>query len=493
MTAVWQLVRAVSLANVLWLPVWERVLYSRAWGVRSAEAPLASLTGVVSLAVALWSLETACRRWGRRSQFLWSVLTACALLVPLNVIRRVILPATTGDELWSGGLKVAMVAATMGVILWAVVRHRERMERLLSSLAVVCLPFVGVTVGQTAGFLVARHHPVTPEMQADGPRGKIRRTVVLLFDELDYVLAFERRRQGIQLEEFDRLAARSFRSQLRPAGEVTLKAVPAMLAGRVLDEALLDAANRLWVRFRGEEEFQDLASVETLFQRANQTGARIAVVGAWLPYCALVPPGSRCWQVPLLNDGGAGWEGPRPGDRMGLLEALARHAVHAIRAAPLLGRWVREDPQRWYMRLLETSLEAVSDSEAELVWVHVPLPHPPWIFDRIQQRVTYSAGGYDDNLVLVDRMLGALRQGMEQAGLWRESVIVVTSDHGYRAGAEKHTRVPLMVRFPDEVRWEEATPAESTVLRAVVEAVLKGEVRSGSELARLLFRWSSSP
>lgn len=490
---VWQLVRAVSLANLLWLPVWERVLYSRAWGVRSAEAPLASLIGVLSLAVALWGLEAACRRWGSRSQSLWTVLTACALLVPLNVIRRVILPATTGEGPWPWGLKVSTVAATVGVILWAVVRHRQRMERLLGGLAVVCLPFVAVTLGQTAG-LVAARHPVAPEMQADGPRGKIRRTVVLLFDELDYVLAFERRSQGIRLEEFDRLAARSFRTtQLHSAGELTLKAVPAMLAGRAVEEALLDATNRLWVRFRGEEEFQDLASVETLFQWANRTGARVAVVGAWLPYCALVPPGSRCWQVPLLNDGGAGWEGPRPGDRTGLLQAMARQAVHAIRAAPLLGRWVQEDPGGWYTRLLETSLEAVSDSEAELVWVHVPLPHPPWIFDRVQQRVTYSAGGYDDNLVLVDRMLGALRRGMEQAGLWRESVVVVTSDHGYRASAGEHTRVPLVVRFPDEVSWEDTTPADSTVLRAVVEAVLREEVRSGSELARLLSRSGSSP
>ncbi|GBD29589.1 hypothetical protein HRbin32_00680 [bacterium HR32] len=482
----WGLLRAASLANLLWLPVWERVLYSRAWGVRATEAHAAAVVGLVSLALALWAVEAVCRRWGGAGRVLWTVLVGSGLLVPLNVVRRTVLPVHLGGGPWPWELKVLGLVGAVALVVWVAVRHLPAAERLLGGLLVACVPFVAVTLAQS--LVLVWPGPGRPaEVQLTGPRTVVRRTVVLLFDELDYELAFERREPGLRLDEFDRLAARSLRgTRVRSTADRTLKAVPTMLTGRWVDEAVLDSRNRLWVRFHGEEEFQELARAQTLFRTASAAGARLAVVGAWLPYCGLVPQGSPCWQVPLLNDGGAGWEGPRPRDHTAVLEALGRQAVHAARAAPVLSRWLQEDPDAWYRRLLEASVQAVSDPTRDLAWVHLPIPHPPWVFDRAEQRVRYSAGGYGDNLALADRTLRALREAMERAGVWQDSVVVVTSDHWYRERKGDDRRVPLFVRFPDEVGWEYSEPADITLVHDLVRAVLEGEARSASELARWL-------
>lgn len=481
--------RALSLANLLWLPVWERVLYSRGWGVRSTEAGPASLLAVAVLGVVLAGLDSVTARRGGAWRVAWRLAVALGLLVPLNVLRRVVLPTAFGGSPWPLPLKAAMVAAAVAGLVWLAARRDGSFERVLEGVLLTCLPFTAVTVGQVLALTLpasnATLHPTPPSAAAPGDT--LRRTVVLLFDELDYRLAFEGRSPGLRVGEFDRFAASSFRAtQVRSTADRTLRAVPAMLTGRVVDEAVLDPRNRLWVRFRGDEDFQDLATAGTLFRYVGQRGGRVAVVGAWLPYCTLLPERWRCWQVPLLNDGGGGWDGPRPQDRTTVLEAVGRQVLHVVRGAPLVSLWAQEDPERWYRRLMSAAVEAVTDPEADLVWVHVPLPHPPWIFDRSQQRVAYSRGGYEDNLVLADRTLGELRRAMDEAGLWRESTVVVTSDHWYREQESDDRRVPLMVRFPGEEAWEYGVPEEITVVFHVVRAVAEGQVRSAPGLARWL-------
>jgi len=67
---------------------------------------------------------------------------------------------------------------------------------------------------------------------------------------------------------------------------------------------------------------------------------------------------------------------------------------------------------------------------------------------------------YDGNLAYVDQEVGRLRAALESAGVWDETVVILTSDHGeslYQHGFighgfqlfEESIRVPLIIRFPD--------------------------------------------
>jgi arylsulfatase A-like enzyme len=66
---------------------------------------------------------------------------------------------------------------------------------------------------------------------------------------------------------------------------------------------------------------------------------------------------------------------------------------------------------------------------------------------------------YDGNLAYVDAQLGALRRGLEQAGIWERTLVIVSADHGEELlehGFIGHneqvyqetTWIPLVVRFP---------------------------------------------
>jgi hypothetical protein len=61
------------------------------------------------------------------------------------------------------------------------------------------------------------------------------------------------------------------------------------------------------------------------------------------------------------------------------------------------------------------------------------VPHPPGIYDR--QKEAFELDGessYLDNLQLADRALGDLRLVMEKAGIWDDTIVLVTSDHWWR-------------------------------------------------------------
>jgi arylsulfatase A-like enzyme len=89
-----------------------------------------------------------------------------------------------------------------------------------------------------------------------------------------------------------------------------------------------------------------------------------------------------------------------------------------------------------------------------------------WYTDVNQGRVRPTPGQvehlrrlYEGNLAYADREVGALRQALQDAGLWDKTVLVVTADHGeqlYEHGYISHSaqvyeqsvKVPLVVRLP---------------------------------------------
>jgi arylsulfatase len=84
---------------------------------------------------------------------------------------------------------------------------------------------------------------------------------------------------------------------------------------------------------------------------------------------------------------------------------------------------------------------------------------------------------YDANLAFADREIGRLRAAMEQAGLWDDTVVILTADHGeamYEHGwvghntqvYEESIRIPLIVRFPSAAR---VAPARVGALTSLLD------------------------
>jgi hypothetical protein len=105
----------------------------------------------------------------------------------------------------------------------------------------------------------------------------------------------------------------------------------------------------------------------------------------------------------------------------------------------------------------------------DFVYIHWPIPHPPGV-----RRAGNAADtpDYLDNLALADDTLGNVRRILEAAGLWDDSIVVVSSDHHYRisiwkpersgrvfaaTGGQEHRRIPLLIKMPRQTRGVEYT------------------------------------
>jgi len=94
-------------------------------------------------------------------------------------------------------------------------------------------------------------------------------------------------------------------------------------------------------------------------------------------------------------------------------------------------------------------------------WIHLYDPHTP--YDPPEPYKTEYGGRpfglYDGEIAYVDQLMGEFRQYMEENGLWENTLIIFTSDHGESLGEHKENahgffiydsavRVPLIIRFP---------------------------------------------
>ncbi|MEO5815178.1 MAG: hypothetical protein ABIT20_07850 [Gemmatimonadaceae bacterium] len=70
-------------------------------------------------------------------------------------------------------------------------------------------------------------------------------------------------------------------------------------------------------------------------------------------------------------------------------------------------------------QMLDTSVRVASESSLSFVFVHLAMPHAPFMWDRhtnaFRDDIT-DADGYFGNLALADRFLGRLRSEMVRNG-----------------------------------------------------------------------------
>lgn len=106
-------------------------------------------------------------------------------------------------------------------------------------------------------------------------------------------------------------------------------------------------------------------------------------------------------------------------------------------------------------RLVKAATRMAARPDLDFVFIHLPAPHGPFVFDRrTGQPDAWSwpkVDGYLDNLYLADRIFGEIREGMERAGVWDRSVVLVTGDHGYRGAPllgfpREDLHVPFMLK-----------------------------------------------
>ena len=74
----------------------------------------------------------------------------------------------------------------------------------------------------------------------------------------------------------------------------------------------------------------------------------------------------------------------------------------------------------------------------DFIFIHVPLPHTPWIYkdgkitSKNINQLDYSEKNYLNNLALTDIFLKDILDEMKKKGIYGNSSIIISSDHGWR-------------------------------------------------------------
>lgn len=504
----------LALANLCFLPSWNSLLDPYYLYFRTAPPrPLSWLALVFDVCVTavlfFLALQLFRRCASRAMRVLgYAVLYGLVLHVGNNllwIVQPVLPGGPDSDTVMTLQLSfAALLALGLLVTPGTVARWFARGVFLLSPL--VPILFVEAAISSLWPNRAPYHdHPLLDPASTIGRMPP--RLVLVVFDEMSQQLLFEQRPPGIVLPEFDRLRGEAvYASQARSPAQWTTAAIPSLLSGRTAVDARPMSPSRLSVNF-GQGYTPDWVTAPNLFTQARQLGYTIAVAGFYHPYCRLFPfPLDFCYRaaftVPEIFPVGpldAAFDTLTAMHLRSLLYTLPLSSQLRLSNLAFTDEQLRRDRASTIVevqKLIQQATVAASDPSYRLVFLHLPVPHPPGIYDRYRDQFsTDTRANYFDNYRLADRTLGMLRTSMERAGLWDSSAVLVLSDHSWRPwlwrqfslsseeteawASRVDDRVPFLLKLPAQSRGITYNRPVSIVCASdLLLAIAQGELRT---------------
>lgn len=444
----------------------------------------------------------------RVSEPLRSIAVILLLFWPFDAAARGFVVSIGNTTIWQKGF---VVLAVLAVLLLA--RSPVRLSRWLFSAVLFTLPG-SLFLCSYAGYL--SFHQETSHFQERTPRQSFHskpsvRVIWIIFDELDPDVLITHRPPSLALPNFDRLLGSSlFSVQVRRSGLYTRNAIPALLTGEdVLDTELVAPDNLLLRPQNGEKRF--FQNESTTFDDASALGLDSAIVGWYHPYGRLL--GDRVHSVVWRSaEDFFGFDNQQSN---GSLLQRARNQLVAsfsdlllVGKTPWANRAIRSTTahMRRELDLVDAAQPLIGDESIGLLFLHLPIPHSPPIWNRESQKYELVGRSYVDSVVLADHVLGSFLQTLDRSGLADRTALLVTGDHGWRrtlwrafpgwtkedeltGGPEIPPYVPFLLRMPGQRKpLPYPSPFDATLSRKIVRGVLAGEFRSAEDISNWLGR-----
>lgn len=339
-----------------------------------------------------------------------------------------------------------------------------------------------------------------------GPSSPKGRVIWILLDELSYDQVYEHRQADVELPHFDELKSDSVVfSDVQPEGYFTDRIVPALLLGRRIDNVRSSLRRDLEVHFTDTLRWEPFDEQASIFGEAKRAGWTTGVAGWYNPYCDILRD-VLDWCT--WEDASHSLVDERLSDRRSAFAnavdfpsalILSQLRPSASAAAALMVEPHAEE----YKELLPAAEALIRNQSIDFVFLHLPVPHPPGIYDR-KTNTLGVRGSYLDNLALADKTLGNLLGVIQRTAAADGTTLILSSDHSWRvnlwrgdpswtaederaSGGSFDPRPFLLIRFPGEKSGEmRPEPFPELATNGILSAILKGEVRSQGELNQWL-------
>jgi hypothetical protein len=405
---------------------------------------------------------------------------ACVVIVLLSGILAYFLPRLTQPAVNAVRLGVAAFAFSA---LWIVPQ--------LLHLALIRQP------GESAS---SNRLPTPPLSGSD------RRIVWILFDELSYDQTFDQPAAGMKLPNFDQFRTKSVSfSNLKPAGYSTDMVIPSLFLGRRIDQIRATANGDLLYKDGSQSRWLAYDPSATLFGLAQRNGWNTGVVGWFNPYCHILASvlDVCSWEpldYPLVQT-----------EAFGASEEKTVLTNAAVLPNAFFGKLTSQTAVptnahvhiQEYRNVMARTQALIENDHVHFVFLHLPVPHPPGIYDR-QRHMLRPGGTYLDNLVLADDSLGALLREIEVTASASRTTVIVSSDHSWRipmwrpadgwrpeeeraSGGRFDDRPVLLIHFPGQNSGSNVNSALPGLLEHdIIAGMLLGKINNSADLAAFL-------
>lgn len=453
--------------------------------------------------LALWELFRRLRLTGRAGMH---VLFLASCFLPLGIASVAVVrasPVNLGPAIQWRWFWPAVLAAGAVPLIFAFLRPHKA-SRLMLQIFLWSWPILAVVLFQAARETLLRYPAATYRDRAlaqpfpNPPKGV--RVVWIIFDELSPEMAFGNHPQSPPLANLGRLKDTSFFATAAKApGEATLISMPGLILGEPVIEAIARGPNALYLRTRSRSKPVPWSAFPSVFDDARELGFNTALLGWYHSYGRLLNRSpTYCFWTPQWLRAGVEEEFTQAAFAYSMWDR-ARPQFAAVPGAGhlpgvLSGVYERREKIKLFSLLLARALEWAADPSIGLVLIHLPVPHPPSIYSPSEGALTPSGRmGYLDNVVLADRAMGLLRRSIEEAGLWNQSAILVSADHGWRTSfwrnspgwtateeAASHSNtsaVPFLLKLPGQTSgavYKKALP--TVVTRRLIMETLSGRL-----------------
>jgi hypothetical protein len=261
------------------------------------------------------------------------------------------------------------------------------------------------------------------------------RLVWILFDELAYKYTFETRDPSLAMPNFDRLRALStVYSDVTPVAYRTTRAVPSFMLGRPVTDVEYTPGNRYLVQTAGASGWHEFDVNSSLIGLASQSGVTTSIVGWYIPYCPLFAQvATECyWSNDDSQDRGPTMLQASYLENVWFpLRILVESYTVPGRAWADESHWATVGHMASVQDVSQHALEVLSFSQADVIYLHIPAPHPVSFWNR--KTASYGFGGsYLDSLDFSDRLLGQMLDILEKQPRWGSTMVLVQGDHSWR-------------------------------------------------------------
>jgi len=395
----------------------------------------AHIADIVILSLLLFLLLTAC---ARTTFYPW-LRTLLAILIPPYLLQRA---QSINSFHFIETMALLFLVAWAAVVLLLRLRFAKWYARLMRTGSFVTAALALFALASIVQLLwVAAWKPAPNRIAADwasSPQPPRQHPVLvwIVFDELSYDQLFQHRAAGLALPNFDALRSQStLFTNTQSIGIHTVKVIPSILTGSLIDGIRYTYRNRLWVHHSDDSGRKIIDGAGSVFGDAVQSGWRTAAVGWYNPYCSLYAPDiQNCyWTDHDMQDGPMSQSATLTANIASPLQQLAVELVSPARADRDLCNYDLRLRHQTQIDLQQHALQLLRTDQADFVFLHLSLPHSPNTWSRAQNGFTSQCGSsYLDNLALADRVLGQLLAVLQSSPRWSQTTLIVQGDHGWR-------------------------------------------------------------